>query len=118
MRNQLFKFLCIVIASVIVFNGCSGLKTEVKTDVKTDGTEEAESKNIIAGGTDQSSGANKTDEPEAADQMDTASGFMDWLPNGVTKVMSETKPNDQVKAAIIKYYEIPEEEWGGDKILL
>ncbi|MBU9746032.1 hypothetical protein KTH81_19615 [Lachnospiraceae bacterium ASD3451] len=112
MRNQLFKFLCIVIASVIVFNGCSGLKTEVKTDVKTDGTEEAESKNIIAGGTDQSSGANKTDEPEAADQMDTASGFMDWLPKGVTKVMSETKPNDQVKAAIIKYYEIPEEEWG------
>ena len=63
MRNQLFKFLCIVIASVIVFNGCSGLKTEVKTDVNTDGKEEAESKNIIAGGTDQSSGANKTDEP-------------------------------------------------------
>lgn len=48
---------------------------------------------------------------EITKRPDTDSLFTGWLPQSVEQIMSETRPNELLKQAIIDYYEIPEEFW-------
>jgi hypothetical protein len=62
-------------------------------------------------------GTSASQSAEGSSQSGTAQGetTADWLPAGVQRVMSETKPNADLEKAIIAYYQIPKEEWANTK---